>query len=186
MNIVMMATMAPYDIRNPPTPSSWARLLGLPPDSGPRRINYNLKLIEEQGLITLTPRPARPPLIKLRDPRPGSQAYSPRKGRYVGIPIEFWTQGWILELPPTAIALLLVLEDVTGGYTGPRYVPRHRRSTYGLSADTWTRGRKKLELYGILSVEREPFGSDFDYRRMRNAYKLDWELVKGAPPQIPR
>jgi hypothetical protein len=37
--ITMMATQAPYDLKSPRTPSTWARLLALPEDTGARRVS---------------------------------------------------------------------------------------------------------------------------------------------------
>jgi hypothetical protein len=41
-----------------------------------------------------------------------------------------------------------------GGYKAPRYLLRERRESYGLSHDTWTRGRHELEDAGLLAVNR--------------------------------
>jgi hypothetical protein len=105
------------------------------------------------------------------------------QGRYVGVPVELWTKGWLLNLSATELALLLVLMESQGGHDGPRYVTRYRRESYGLSSDTWTRARKELERHKLLAVDRVPQGSDFDYQRMRNAY---WVHVSrlDAPPAL--
>lgn len=173
--ITMMATAEPFDIRQPPAPHTWARMLNLPLDTGPRRITSNLRWLEKAGFIELTPRPGKPPLIKLLSVEAPGTPYlrASTQGRYVGIHINFWRLGWILHLSATGIALLFALMESQGGYAQARYISRERRESYGLSHNTWTRGRKELEANGFLTVTRVPQGEDFDYRRMRNAYRID-------------
>jgi hypothetical protein len=54
-------------------------------------------------------------------------------GRYVGVPVELWRNGWIISLSATAPALLLVLVEHKGGYSHPRYVVGQRLERYGLT-----------------------------------------------------
>ena len=179
--ITMMATRAPHNIRNPPTPMTWARLLALPVDSGRRRVNSNLTWLEKNGFITLQPRTAAPSAITLLSASGDGGAYTRPISRYVGMPIELWTQGWLIDLSPTALALLLVLKELQGGHQIPRYVTRHRRDAYCLSPDTWTRATKELEHHELLEVSRTPQGSDFDYRRLRNTYRIHDERLHSPP-----
>ena len=180
--ITMMATRSPYDIRrNTPTPMTWARLLALPVDPGRRRINSNLKWLKENGFITLQPRPGAPPVITLLSATGDGGKYTRPVGRYIGVPIELWTQGWLIDLSPTALALLLVLKELLGGHKNPRYAARYRRDAYCLSPDTWTRATKELVKHDLLEVGRTPQGSDFDYRRLRNTYWVDEERLKTPP-----
>jgi hypothetical protein len=159
----------------------WARLLGLPVNPGRRRINSNLKWLEEGGFITLQPRVAAPPVITLLSATGNGRKYTRPVGRYVGVPIELWTQGWLIDLSPTALALLLVLKELLGGHKNPRYVNRQRRDAYGLSPDTWTRATKELIDHGLLKVGRTPQGDDFDYRRLRNTYWIHEERLQSPP-----
>ncbi|GHG68609.1 hypothetical protein [Streptomyces griseocarneus] len=181
--ITMMATAEPHDIRQPPTPMTWARMLALAPETGPRRVTGNLAWLDRNGFVQLESRRGNTPAIKLVSMEAGGGAYvrASLLGRYVGLPVEFWTRGWILELSPTAIALLLALLEAQGGYTEPRYVTRERRESYGLSHNTWTLARKELERHGLLSVRRVPQGSDFDYQRLRNAYRVNEDRLTEAP-----
>lgn len=181
--ITMMATGKPYDLRANPTPSRWARLLALPPNTGARRVSANLKWLDDNEYISLQPRAGLPPMITLLSAHGDGGEYvrASEEGRYVGVPIEFWTLGWVLDLSPTGIALLLVLMELQGGYKEPRYAPRYRRLEYGISSDTWTRARKELASHGLLAVHRVPQGGDFDYRRLRNTYWIDVERLKEAP-----
>lgn len=190
--ITMMATAAPYDIRQPPVPLSWARMLALPPDTGSRRVSSNLKWLSRNGFIELEPRPGNTPAIKLLSTEAVERPYvrASTQGRYVGVPMEFWRNGWILHLSATGIAILFALLEHQGGHEKPRYITKERRDSYGLSHNTWTRGRKELENHGFLIVKRTPQGSDYDYRRLRNSYWVDegrfidhpgWPIPPGSP-----
>lgn len=185
MCITMMATSKPYDLKMPPTPRSWARLLALDPQRGPRSVSRNLKWLADSKFIKLEPRWGGPPAITLRSPAGDGRDYVRpiEQGRYIGVPVEFWTKGWVLELSPTAIALMIVLMDVLGGYSEPRYVPAEKRRLYGLSSDTWTKATKELRGHGLLSVGREPQGSFYDYERLRNLYWLTVDRLK-EPPEV--
>jgi hypothetical protein len=181
--LTMMATQVPFDIRNPPTPLTLARTLALPQTSGPRRINDNMKWLEDERFIRRTKRPGQTAAIQLLDPLSVDHPLpDPRRNRpYVRIPIEFWSHGWLLALSPTGIAVLLALAERLGGYQVPMYLTRPRRESYGLSHDTWTRGRHELEDHGLLTVSRVPQGDDYDYRRLRNSYKIDKERLSRPP-----
>ncbi|GAA4301439.1 hypothetical protein GCM10023086_17330 [Streptomyces venetus] len=184
--ITMMATAKPYDLRQPPAPHAWARMLALPSDTGPRRVNSNLKWLSQNGFIELEPRRGNTPAIKLISTEQPGGVYvrASTQGRYVGIPIEFWRHGWILHLSATGIALLFALIEAQGGYKKPRYVTKERRDSYGLSHNTWTAARKELEKQGFLMVKQTPQGSDFDYRRLRNSYWVDEGRFLDPPGSI--
>ncbi|MGW6983671.1 hypothetical protein ACWGE1_30220 [Streptomyces sp. NPDC054932] len=184
LSIVMMATAAPFDVKRPPTPQAWSRLLLLPKESGPRRIANNIKWLSEKGFIELGPRRGYAPCaIQLlsMDGKGGEFERASLMGRYVGVPIQFWTNGWILALSATAIALLFALLESQGGHATPRYVTKDRRESYGISHNSWTEGRKELERHKFLTVTRVPQGSDFDYQRLRNSYWIDDARFLDAP-----
>ncbi|MFF8271915.1 hypothetical protein ACF059_31745 [Streptomyces sp. NPDC016562] len=181
--ITMMATKEPFDLRRPPGPNGWTQMLGLDPRTGPRRVASNLTWLADNKFIDLQPQWGRPSAITLMSATGDGGAYTqPREeGRYVGMPIEFWTSGWLLQLSPTATALLFALRDALGGYSEPQYIHTAKRQRYGLSSDTWTKGRKELEAQGLLTVKREPQGDFYDFTRLRNAYQLDLEKLTDSP-----
>ena len=181
--LTMMATQSPFDIRNPPTPRTLARTLALPPTGGPRRINDNLRWLEDHHFIERTKRPGQTAAIQLLDPQgTGKPLPNPRRTQpWVTMPIEFWSYGWLLALSPTGIAVLFALTERLGGRKVPMYLTRLRRESYDLSHDTWTRGRQELEEQGLLTVSRVPQGDDFDYRRLRNSYWINKQLLKMPP-----
>ncbi|MEU6303367.1 hypothetical protein ACWCQP_06500 [Streptomyces chartreusis] len=188
--ITMMATKEPFNLRKPPTPKGWARMLNLDPRIGDRRVQRNLKWLAENGFIKLEPRWGGPAEIKLLSAAGDGREYvrpieqRQNRGRYIGVPVEFWTQGWALELSTTAVALLLVLREALGKQTEPQYIPTDRQRRYGLSSDTWTKANAELRSHGLLTVVREVQGSTYDYQRWRNAYLLDFERLK-EPPKAP-
>jgi hypothetical protein len=161
-------------------------MLGLPEDTGARRVSRNLKWLSDERFIVLDPRPGRPAAITLLDAGGFGGKYKrpAEDGRYVGMPIELWTQGWILSLSAIALALLFALVEHQGGYDEARYVLADRRERYGLSPDTWTLARKELEHEQLLTVKRIPMGGDSDYRRMRNAYWVDLAALKTGSPDL--
>ncbi|MEU6877943.1 hypothetical protein [Streptomyces sp. NPDC046712] len=186
--ITMMASGKPYDLKPPPTSKSWAALLALDSRTGERRVTRNLKWLADNGFIRLERRWGGGPhaITLLSATGDGSDYVRPiEQGRYVGVPVEFWTQGWILELSPTAAALLLVLLEALGGHDEARYITTERRHRYGLSSDTWTKATKELAGHGLLTVGREPQGSFYDHQRLRNTYWLDVERLK-KPPVTPK
>ena len=174
----MIATRYPFDIRNPPTAMTLARTLDLAPDTGARRITSNMKWLADNRFIELTKRPGQTPAIQLLDPQGSGRPLSDARGRrdmtpYVSFPIGFWRYGWLLHLSPVAIAVLFALREHLGGSKVPRYLLRDRRDSYGLSHDTWTRGRRELEEAGLLTVKRVPQGDEYVYNRLRNSYWLE-------------
>ena len=185
--ITMMAAGHPFDLRKPPTPIVWARTLGLADTTGPRRVSTALRWLEDSKFIAREKRlPGEPPKITLLDANGGGGKYVPPRsgGRYVGMPIELWTEGWLLDLSATGLALLFVLRELLGGHTTSRYVTKSRRGSYGLSHDTWTKATKELVGFGLLKVTRTPQGDDFTYQRMRNSYTLNLEHLKASRTQI--
>ncbi|UWE12147.1 hypothetical protein [Actinacidiphila bryophytorum] len=183
LSITMMATGKPYDLRTPPSPNGWTRMLALDATHGPRQVSRNLKWLGDNRFIDLEPQWGRPSAIKLLSVAGDGEEYTqPRDGgRYVGVPVEFWTCGWLLQLSPTAAALLIVLREALGGHSEPRYIATAKRERYGLSHHTWTEARKELEGQGLLIVKREPQGSFYDFTRLRNAYQLDLERLNDPP-----
>lgn len=184
LTMSLMATRRPFDIRTPPTPAGWSRLLALPPATGPRRVSDALTWLGNNNLIQMERRSGATSSIALLDPGGfgGPYVRPSEAGRYVSVPLGFWSNGWILDLSPVATALLLALLDSQGGHRGHRYIVASRKRRYGLSSDSWTRGRYELEHHGLLDVKRAPQGSDFDPERMRNAYLVDVARLD-RPPQ---
>lgn len=92
--------------------------------------------------------------------------------RYIQLPAAFWTDGWAARLSARAVAVLLALHDVVGGKEWG-WVSLSERERYGLSEDTWIKGVAELKEHGLIQVRRRSVGEDFDFRRVRNTYKLN-------------
>jgi hypothetical protein len=189
MSLKMMASHAPYDVKTPPTPRQWARRFALPEDNGARRVNNALKWLEAHKLIKLEQRVGAPSGITLLSSSGNGSRYVEREGgRWVSMPLEFWTHGWILDLQPTSIALLLILMELQGG-RGERHQPasQERRHEYGLSSSAWTVATNALKSYGLLTVKRiTQSEEEFVYDRMRNAYHVDVDRLRLPPPSATR
>lgn len=185
--ITLVATGSPYDIKRPPTPQSWAARLALPPTTGPRRVRDALDWLEEHELIKRTHRDGAPAKIILRSARGDGTKYIPRRSKsYISVPLGFWKHGWLIELSPTAIALLFVLLELQAGREGPQTVSPERREEYGLSADTWTRATKELVGHGLLTVDRTSQDeNEYVYDRMRNTYRINLDRLNSPPADPP-
>ncbi|WP_143253936.1 hypothetical protein [Amycolatopsis keratiniphila] len=177
--LTMMATRAPFDIKQLRTSQTLARTLELPKREGLRRITSNLNWLAANKYISIKRDPSAPVSVQLLDPiGNGKLLPDARKVKpYITIPIEFWSNGWLLDLSPRAIAVLFALADRLGGSDKPLYLLKDRRASYGFSHDTWTRGTAELEDHGLLTLKRVPQGNDFDYMRMRTAYWIEWKRL---------
>lgn len=97
------------------------------------------------------------------------------------LPLGLWDRGWIVRLSGTALAMLVILLDLQGGRAQPQWIsPSQARRRYDLSPDTWTKGLKELKALDLVTVSRLAQGDIFDYRRMRNAYWLHEDMLRGT------
>lgn len=174
--MTLIATQAPHSIKDPFAPMYWARLLAMDPTHGPRQVSAGLKWLNDNNFIQPTPRRGSLPEIQLLDPRTGKKLTRPVRD-FVEVPLGLWSQGWIIDLSATGIALLLVLLHARGPHRSPRYVPTTTKEAYGLSNDTWTRATHELEEANLLEVGRTPQGGTFDFRRLRNTYRIKDEIL---------
>ncbi|RFU19156.1 hypothetical protein [Geodermatophilus marinus] len=179
LSLSLLATAAPYDIGQPIPSSWWAHALGLadPERGGARRVSDALDWLERNDFIRLGRRPGYPSSVTLLDARGGGGPYRSRveagESRWIVVPLGLWRQEWIVVLSGSALALFLVLIELTGGRTKPASLESGRHNQYGLSTDTWRRASKELSEVGLLSVGRITEGRDLDVRRTRNTYLLD-------------
>jgi len=183
LTITMIATRAPHEL-NSPSPGWWAQLIGVTGKTPSRRVATGLRWLAQHDFIRLTPRVGNYPVITLLDPALSKEPYVrplANGSRYISLPLEIWTQGWILDLSATELALLMVLLDIQQGKDQARYATGYDRVAYGLSPDTWTRATKTLAERGLLRVRRVPQGGEFDYRRMRNVYRVNRERLTQPP-----
>lgn len=170
LTIVMRATAKPYTV--PPTPaSSYARLLGLDDAevNGARRVNAAISWLKGHDLITCEGTQGVPPKVTVVD----LEASRGASARYITIPIELWSQGWILRLSGRALALYVILRELTGGRgAAGATADRARKADYGLSDETWARACKELEDAGLAFSTPVVEGVEFGLRRRRLRYRL--------------
>jgi hypothetical protein len=171
---------------------AWAALLDLPDPEGKgqRRIRDAIGWLEEQQLINIDREPGRPMALQLRRDDGSGKPYTDPAGAhkkgtskqpmnqhdyFVLLPETFWTEGWIVSLSARAIAMLLVIAEMTFSPTREfEWVsPSRARQIYGISEDTWSKGIAELRARKIIVIRKQPVGEDdFDFRRVRNTYKL--------------
>ena len=169
----------PHDTKFPA--SAWAELLGLPEPytKGVRRIQEAIRWLEKNRLVSVEQVAGLPSKITLLDDSGSGAEYStPGKGAgrpYRKLPPEFWTQGWLVVLSGTSIAVLLILMDQQRQVSSDDIwlSPSWREKHYALSADTWTRATKELSSLGLVTVERKRFRPSFDVVRVRNFYTVN-------------
>jgi hypothetical protein len=183
---------------------SWAALLDLrdPEGLGQRRIRDAIDWLEEREFIKTEHQPGKPTAIQLlredgagrgyTDPGDAQKRKSGKAKQaeyHVTLPDSFWTDGWIVMLSARAVAMLLVISAVTFSEKEWEWVsPRVARSRYGISEDTWSRGIAELKARKIIEIRRRPVAvDDFDFRRLRNEYRVirdkSWRIVFPAPPK---
>ena len=186
LSVTLLATDSPFDIRQLIPARRWAEMLALPdPEThGARRVADALNWLDQARLIELGRQPGSPPTIKLLSVSGDGTRFVPPAPRWITVPLGLWQEQWITYLSGSALALLLALLELQGGIVQSArapYASRQRRLEYGLSDDIWTRGRRELERFGVLTVRRIPQGRDFDWERMRNTYWIDIEGLGSAP-----
>lgn len=189
LSLSLLATQKPYDIRRPIPARVWAAMLALdaPEVAGARRVADALTWLADAKLIDLTRAPGTPPTIKLRNPTGDGKAYRRPRGRWVSVPLDFWSNEWITHLSGSAVALLLVLLELQGGVESAKDAPSasgDRRRQYALSDDTWTRAGRELIGQKLLTVHKRPQDQDFDWERVRNTYWVDKDRLR-ATPRLP-
>lgn len=184
--MILIATRAPHDIENIPA-RAWAEMLDLddPVGLGARRISDALHWLDEHGFIKLTSRRGSPPTIRLLNMLRDGTPFDRGRGVYISVSVGLWEHHWITKLSGTGLALLLVLLDLQGGKrpSHPPSLPGPLRRRYGLSDDTWTRAGRELKELGLLQIKKQPYGRDFDFRRMRNTYWIDTAMLSSPIPE---
>lgn len=184
LTMALLAVSPPFDIRGPIPARSWAAALGLddPEHNGARRISDAIYWLAKHKFLVAERRQGTPGSVRLlsQDLLGNTYQRPTPSGRYVQLPLGLWDQGWIVRLSGTALAILIVLLDLQGGRAQPQWIsPSQARRRYDLSPDTWTKGIKELKALDLLSVSRRTQGDIFQYQRMRNAYWVGEEMLRG-------
>jgi hypothetical protein len=186
---------------------AWAELLDLddPAGAGARRIADAVRWLEKNEFIEVTTRSGAPNIVRLLDDAgtgekyetPG-MAFNRLRGkkpaaqihRYIQLPPELWTSGWMAVLSPAALAMLIVLRVQVGAKdpdTEEVWVsPEYATKAFLLSEETRTRGVRELQRAGLLIIRRRQLVTtdSFDFRRFRNTYQLRLDQL-ATPAAVP-
>lgn len=185
LTMILIAAKPPHGIENIPA-RVWAELHNLddPSGLGARRISDALRWLAEHQYVSLSSHRGVPPTVQLRSALGDGGKFDRGRGVYVSVPVGLWEHHWITQLSGTGLTLLLVLLDLQGGRkeSSPPSLPGPLRHRYGLSDDTWSRGTRELREVGLLQVRKQPYGRDFDFRRMRNTYWIDKAMLSEPIP----
>lgn len=185
MTVLMMATAAPHAKKV--AAADLATMLDLPDPqkAGSRRVNKAFRDLVEMGLVARTVEPGHVPETKVLDPAGSGEGWSDLKlpNPYITMPVALWRRGWFVALSGRAIALLVVLRELTNGRSAPNgtWVDGIRKRQYGLSDDTWTRSVAELREAGLLEV-REHIQPSRGEPRRRNLYTLRLERLENFDP----
>ena len=188
---------------------AWASLLDLPdPETnGQRRIRDAIQWLEAADFVRTDRQPGRPMALQLLLEDGSARAYIDPAGAakkkkaskeslkssdlFMSLPDSLWTDGWLVTLSGRALAMLLVLAEVTFSDSEEwKWVsPARARQRYGLSEDTWSRGIAELRARGIIEIRKRPVGEDeFEFQRVRNTYKVPRDsggrISLPAPPRV--
>jgi DNA-binding transcriptional ArsR family regulator len=206
LTFLWFAAKPPHDLAYPAR--AWATLLGLPDPAGrgARRINEAILWLEQHKLITVENRAGQPNVVtllsengtgapyelpgtaynRLRSKKPASLA---DEHRYIQLPNELWTNGWLSLLSGAAIAMLLVLYTELGNRpaatTDLWFSPSQADHRFGLSEDTRSKGLRELRAAGLITARRQSVATDtFDFQRLRNVYHLEPQRLQ-QPASLP-
>jgi hypothetical protein len=190
LTISLLAVSAPYDIDTPIPARVWAQMLDLTESrgNGARRVNDAFAWLDQHRFLISSRRRGAPgSIVLLRQSGSGEPYARPAGlGRYVQLPLGLWQKGWIVTLSGAALAILIIILDLRGGRALAWVSPKVARERYDLSPDTWQKGVRELGHYGIITVSKRPQGDFFDYRRLRNAYQVNDDVIAGAVDGSPR
>lgn len=180
MTVLMMATQAPHETKVASSHIAELLFLDDPATAGARKVSKAFRDLEGRALVERTREAGHTPkTLVLRPDGSGSRDWSDQKlgDHYVSLPAALWTRGWIVALSGRALAMLLIMKEVTGGRKGAAYVPGIRKRQYALSDDFWTGATKELVAAGLLGVTQGNKQAQGETRR-RNLYMLHEERLR--------
>lgn len=184
LTVLMMATKSPHATRV--TSKDLAAMLNLPnPEAaGSRRVNKALGDLEKLQLARRERKPGYVPNTQVLYPGGGGEEWNDRylPEGYIALPLDLWRRGWLLALSGRALALLIILRELTHGRASKgAWADGIRKRQYGLSEDTWTKASKELVEAGLLDIREDVYSSHGEPRR-RNVYTLHLERLSVVDP----
>jgi len=207
LSFLWFAVSPPHDLSYPAR--AWATLLDLedPEVRGARRVRQAIKSLEANQLVTVEERPGQPNRILLLNESGNGEPYNPpasvynatrQRGldnphRYIQIPDTLWTSGWLATLSGAGLAMFLILLTNLAGRparnTDLWLSPERATELYGLSDDTRSKGLRELRAVELITARRRAASrTAFDFRRLRNTYRLNLERLEdlAAVPLHPK
>jgi hypothetical protein len=184
--MTLMAATDPWDLGRTKISlrrwySDWSVRVGLDGPTAHRRIAYNLGWLRSHQFIEVEPRRGYSPVIKLLDINGTDQPYrNPRPTKqYVQLPTGFFTNGWLVQLSPVAVGMVMILlnqKQASEPVRWPVSIPGYDRDRYGLSENSLYLGARQLTQKDLLTVERDRIDEEeYQEVRVRNLYTLHEE-----------
>ncbi|MBK8460608.1 MAG: hypothetical protein WAS07_12910 [Micropruina sp.] len=181
----MMATAAPHELTITATDAAACLNFPDPASVGARRVNAALARLasDDFRLLDIQSPPGRTRTIRVLNPDGSGEPWDDGrlKAPYITLPIALWNKGWLLEMSGRALAMLIVLKELTGGRSRGAWADGIRKRQYGLSDDTWARAGKELKELGLLTIDRQTYQSQGE-PRLRNVYRLQLDVLDVRGP----
>lgn len=211
LSLLWVAGNPPYDVSYPARAWATLLDLRDPDKAGARRVSQAFQWLEAWLFVTVENQAGRPLRVTLLREDGSGSAYVPpgavnnrltqalqtasdpdqdalrarrEEERYLQLPATLWTQGWIQTLSSAGLSMLLVLlsESLGGAQKELWLTPDLAARRYGLSPATRSTGLRELVNLRVARVKRRTVSRDvFDYRRMRNVYRLDMDALADRP-----
>lgn len=181
LTLKMIAAKAPHEMRALP-PRQVATMLNFndPTGSGIRVAQEALTALVKAKFVTRVSRPGM--LADLTINTPGAPRRREDEKRWTNLPIELWTNGWIITLSGRALTAYIAVREVTGGReTTGTWIDGEKRSLYGLGDEIWRLGCKELEQFGIITTEIKPKPDAWRQIRRRKLYYLASGRIMALP-----
>lgn len=185
LTLVMMTKTPPHDLYRPTSSNRLAKILGYARegknvDSATRKMNRALRNLQNEELITVTPRTLRVPAIRVE------HIPSDRK-RYITLPLELWKNGWINVLSNVELATYVALRlNASGKEDSPAHVRGYERLEYGFSSEFWRRGAHELTERGIVDTSMDAPDDPEIVNRRRTIYTLRSHTIMESKPNSTR
>ena len=206
LSYLWLGAAPPHELTYPAR--AWAELLDLdePETAGARRVADAVRWLEKNEFIAVTNRSGAPNVVRLlSDAGTGKEYETPGSAynrlrakrpeaaqihRYIQLPPELWTSGWMAVLSPAALAMLIVLRVQVGAKdpdTEEVWIsPDYAAKAFLLSEETRTRGFRELQAANLVTIRRRQLvtADSFDFRRFRNVYRLNLATL-AMPAAVP-
>lgn len=181
LTLKMIAARAPHEMQALP-PRLVATMLNFndPTGSGIRTAQEALTALVNAKFVDRVSHPGM--LADLTIKTPGAPRTPAERQRWTNLPIELWTNGWIITLSKRALTVYIALRELTGGReANGTWVDGAKRQLYGLGDEVWRLGCIELESYGLVQSEMKAKRDAWRQIRRRKLYYLDKARTDSLP-----